>query len=83
MKPETILPHSGRAARGDTRPPNRVVYAPAQREIMSKNETMEHGQDARAIPFYKTRCCGRGRPHSRLSAPLVIRNAWPSHTLSL
>jgi hypothetical protein len=39
---------------------------------MSKNETMEHGQDARATPFCKTRYCGRGRPHSfksRILAP--------------
>jgi len=67
--------HSAAAARGDTRPPNhvnhvdRVVYVSAQREILSKNETMEHGQDARATPFYKTRCCGRGHPRPTFYSP--------------
>ena len=73
MKPEIIPPHSGRRLVGTL-----ALHCPSQRlvgtlalqimSVRSKNETTEHGQDARATPFHKARCRRRERPRSRLSA---------------
>jgi hypothetical protein len=71
MKPETILPHSGRRLVG--------TLALQIMLIMSKNETMERGQDARATPFCTARCYGRGCPLPTLPLFIFIRNAHPCH----
>ena len=76
--------HSAAAARGDTRPPNhvnhvdRVVYASAQREILSKNETMEHGKMPVPHPFTRHVVAGEDT-RARLSTPPFTINARSSH----